>query len=86
MDLRITHDSLAEHDLRSSEYISPQKPAGEVAMGVNQTMYTIMQDGIPTNRPSRESVLKRLSDALLRRSLTKVRLVFLYSVDLKEDV
>ena len=28
--------------------------------------------GIPTNRPSRESVLQRLSEALLRRSLTKV--------------
>jgi hypothetical protein len=28
--------------------------------------------GIPINRPSRESVLQRLSEALLRQSLTKV--------------
>jgi hypothetical protein len=28
--------------------------------------------GIPINRPSRESVLRRLSEALLRQSLTKV--------------
>jgi hypothetical protein len=29
--------------------------------------------GIPSNRPSREAVLQKLSEALLRRSLTKVR-------------
>jgi hypothetical protein len=28
---------------------------------------------MPTNRPSRENILRRLSEALLRQSLTKVR-------------
>ena len=31
--------------------------------------------GVPANRPSRENVLRRLSEALLRRSLAKVRVV-----------
>lgn len=29
--------------------------------------------GIPSKRPTRESVLKRLSEALMRHTLTKVR-------------
>lgn len=54
--------------------IVSRKPAHEMALGVNRTIFSMMKGGIPTSRPSRENVLQRLSEALLRRSLTKVRL------------
>lgn len=44
---------------------------GVVSWCAGSTM--IEAAGFPTKRPTRESVLKRLSEALMRRTLTKVR-------------
>jgi hypothetical protein len=64
----------------------PEKPNMSESIGYSTFVFPLIAAGrppsysavgIPMNRPSRESVLRRLSEALLRQSLTKVCYVML---------
>ena len=66
IDVDEVQDHFNGHGIANEEMNEPTM-SSYVGSSVNGSV------GIPPKRPTRESVLKRLSEALMRHTLTKVR-------------